>query len=101
MEVRRLDSHPTTTQRISIRLPGYEPGSVDGPEAVYDVTPIVVDWAAQGADKNFGFVLMTDDQGIGSFTETWMRNDVQRYSLARGQVLLTQRRVAVGEEIHS
>ena len=46
-----------------------EPGSEDGPEAVYDVTPIVADWAAQAADKNRGFVLMTDDQGIDAFTE--------------------------------
>jgi hypothetical protein len=45
-----------------------QPGSATGPNATYDVTPIVSDWAAQ-TTENFGLVLMTDDQGIQSFTE--------------------------------
>jgi hypothetical protein len=44
-----------------------KPGSADGPEAVYDVTPIVTDWA-QGTQKNYGFVLMTEDAGIHGFS---------------------------------
>ena len=62
---------------------------MDGPEAVYDVTPIVVDWAAQGADKNYRIRSDTDDQGIGSFTESGCETS-KRYSLAPGQVLLTR-----------
>jgi hypothetical protein len=44
-----------------------KPGSADGPEAVYDVTPIVTDWV-QGTQKNYGFVLMTEDSGIHGFS---------------------------------
>ena len=45
-----------------------KPGSMEGPNSTYDVTPIVSDWV-QGAQQNFGFVLMTDDTGINGFSE--------------------------------
>jgi hypothetical protein len=45
-----------------------KPGSMDGPNSAYDVTPIVSDWV-QGAQQNFGFVLMTDDAGINGFSQ--------------------------------
>jgi hypothetical protein len=41
-----------------------QPGSASGPDATYDITPIVADWA-QGKEQNFGIILMTDDKGIG------------------------------------
>ena len=45
-----------------------QPGSASGPDATYDITPIVADWA-QGKEPNFGIVLMTDDTVIDGFSE--------------------------------
>jgi len=57
-----------TNENASFDTPArLKPGSADGPEAVYDVTPIVTDWV-QGTQKNYGFVLMTEDTGIRGFS---------------------------------
>ena len=45
-----------------------QPGSASGPDATYDITPIVADWA-QGKEPNFGIILMTDDKGIWGFSD--------------------------------
>jgi hypothetical protein len=62
-----------TDERNSFDTPArLKPGSADGPEAVYDVTPIVNDWV-QGTQKNYGFVLMTEDAGIHGFSNNACR----------------------------
>jgi hypothetical protein len=53
-----------------------QPGSVDGPDATYDVTPIVADWA-QGI-QNFGLVLLTEDAGIHGFSNNGCRTTYAR-----------------------
>ncbi len=53
-----------------------QPGSVDGPDATYDVTPIVADWA-QGT-QNLGLVLLTEDAGIHGFSNNGCRTTYAR-----------------------
>jgi hypothetical protein len=45
-----------------------QPGSASGPDATYDITPIVSDWAL-GKEPNVGVVLMTNDKVIDGFSE--------------------------------